>query len=222
MARRIIGAGDRGGTRREEYAEATRQAIVAAARELFVKRGYFATKVEDIAKLARVAPVTVYSAAGGKHELLRTLMDLWTTAPIAESTLTHAREMDDPDAILRLVATAVRTMREAFGDITYLMLVTAPHDQTVSESLATATTRYRGRFVPIAQRLMDLGRLRDGLNLQQAVDVFWFYFGYWGLYTLHNENGWTYERAEQWLYQAASHALLRMDARPAQFPGAEV
>jgi hypothetical protein len=41
---------------------------------------------------------------------------------------------------------------------------------------------------------MDLGALREELDLNQAVDVFWFYFGYSGLFTLHDENGWSYER----------------------------
>ena len=37
--------------------QATRQAIVEAARRLFNERGYFATKVDDIATLARVKPL---------------------------------------------------------------------------------------------------------------------------------------------------------------------
>ena len=53
-----------GGTRREEYAEATRQAILEAARRLFRERGYFATKVDEIAAMARVAPATVYAVDG--------------------------------------------------------------------------------------------------------------------------------------------------------------
>ncbi len=57
---------------------------------------------------------------------------------------------------------------------------TPPHDKAVCESLDIATTRYRNAFVPIARRLMDLGALREEFDLNQAVDVFWFYFGYSG------------------------------------------
>src|SRR5208282_3874935 len=53
----------RGMRRREEYAQATRQAIVDAARRLFSERGYFCVKVDEIAALARVAPATVYAPA---------------------------------------------------------------------------------------------------------------------------------------------------------------
>src|SRR3984957_1000320 len=196
-------------SRREEYAEATRRAIVAAARQLFSEHGYFATKVDEIAALARVAPATVYAVSGGKQGLLRTLMETVTTDPIVEAMIRRVAQLDDPLVILNLVAATVRSVREEAGDIMRVLLNTAPHDKAVSESLAIATTRYRKAFVPIAQRLMDLGALREGFDLDQTVDVLWFYFGYSGLFTLHDENGWSYERAERWLCNEASRALLR-------------
>src|SRR5580698_7101712 len=83
-------------SRREEYAEATRRAIVAAARRLFSERGYFATKVDEIAALARVAPATVYAVSGGKQGLLRTLMDIGTTAPVVAETIRDVQEQVEP------------------------------------------------------------------------------------------------------------------------------
>jgi AcrR family transcriptional regulator len=204
--------------RRDEYAQATRQAIIDAARQLFSQHGYFSTKVDDIATLARVAPATVYAVSGGKHGLLRTLMEIWTTAPIVAGTIRSIEVMTNPEAILRVVAAACRQMREEFDDIIRVLLATAPNDRAVAESFASATARYRQAFAPIAQRLADLGALRDGVDAIQAVDVFWFYFGYSGLSTLHDDNGWSYERAEQWLCQAASRALLRSPEAPAQTP----
>jgi AcrR family transcriptional regulator len=196
-------------SRRQEYAEATRQAILDAARRLFGKHGYFSAKVDEIAALARVAPATVYAVSGGKHGLLRTLMDIWTTAPIVETTVRTIEKLDDPTAILELVAATCRSMREDSGDIIRVILNTAPHDSEVAETLAIATRRYRKALVRIGRRLTDLGALRDGVDLNQAVDVLWFYFGYSGLFTLVDDNGWSYERAEQWLYTQASRALLR-------------
>jgi hypothetical protein len=95
-----------------------------------------------------------------------------------------------------------------------VLLNTAPHDKAVFENLAIATARYRSAFEPIAQRLMDLGALREDLELTDAVDVFWFYFGYSGLFTLHDENGWSFERAEHWLCREASRALLHEHTSP--------
>ena len=97
--------------------------------------------------------------------------------------------MEDPASIVRLVAKTSRSMREESGDIIRVLLATAPHDKSVSEGLAVATARYRQAFIPIAQRLLDLGALRAGLDVKEAVDIFWFYFGYAGLFTLHDDNG---------------------------------
>jgi AcrR family transcriptional regulator len=195
--------------RREEYAQATRQAIIDSARRLFSQRGYFSTKVDDIAALARVAPATVYAVSGGKHGLLSALVGIWTTAPIIATTLGRIEAMDDAAAIIRLVAKACRRRREEFGDIMRVLLTTAPHDEAVSESLQAATAQYRQAFTPVAYRLSALGALRDGMDVRQAVDVFWFYFGYAGLLTLRDENGWSYDHAERWLCEQASRALLQ-------------
>jgi hypothetical protein len=50
--------------------------------------------------------------------------------------------------------------------------------------------------------------------VRHHVDVFWFYFGYSGLSTLHDEAGWSNERAEHWLCREASQALPRDDTPP--------
>jgi AcrR family transcriptional regulator len=195
--------------RREEYAQATRQAIIDAARRLFCERGYFSTKVDEIAALARVAPATVYAVSGGKHGLLNTLIEIWASAPIVATTIESIEAMDDPAAILRTVAATGQRIREEFGDTIRVAVTTAPHDQAVFQSLADATAQYRQAFVPIAQRLLDLGALHEGMDVNQAVDVLWFYFGYAALFTLHDDNGWSWERAEQWLCDQANCALLR-------------
>jgi AcrR family transcriptional regulator len=195
-------------TRREEYAQATRQAILDAARKLFAQRGYFATKVDDIAAEARVAPATVYAVTGGKRGLLDELIRIWTTDPIVETTITHIGASSDPVAILREVSSVVRQMREEWADVMRLLLTTAPNDPKVAEQLRAATRVYRGAFAPIAQRLSDLGALRPDLDVEQAVDLLWFYFGYSSLFTLHDDNRWSYERAEQWLAEQACRELL--------------
>jgi AcrR family transcriptional regulator len=196
-------------SRREEYAEATRRAIVDAARRLFSKRGYFATKVDDIAALARVAPATVYAVSGGKQGLLHTLMDMATTAPTIAESIARVDTLEDPHEIMRLLSSAVRQVHEEFDDVKSVMFKTAPHEQSVAKTLATATARYRQAFLPIAQRLHELGALREGLDVKGAVDVFWFYFGYSGYFVLRDDNGWSYDHAERWLREEASRAVLR-------------
>jgi AcrR family transcriptional regulator len=195
-------------TRREEYAQATRQAILDAARRLFADRGYFATKVDDIAAEARVAPATVYAVAGGKRGLLDGVIRSWTTDPIIERTAGQIAVSDDPVEIIRDVASGVRHMREEWSDVIRLLLTTAPHDTDVAEQLKSATDTYRAAFVPVAKRLAKLGALHPDINVPTAVDLLWFYFGYSSYFTLHDDNHWSYQRAERWLADQACRTLL--------------
>ncbi|MDT7554326.1 MAG: hypothetical protein QOI16_2862, partial [Pseudonocardiales bacterium] len=60
---------------RAESARRTRQMIVAAARALFLERGYTAASLRDVAEMAGVARPTVAAAFGSKPALLRQILD---------------------------------------------------------------------------------------------------------------------------------------------------
>src|SRR5215813_813576 len=60
---------------REAAARRTRQAIVDAARALFLEKGYLSTSLVDIANAAGVARPTVFAAFGSKPALLRQVLD---------------------------------------------------------------------------------------------------------------------------------------------------
>ena len=196
------------GSRRADYAAMTRQDILAAARTLYAERGFFATKVEDIAAAARVAPATVYAACGGKHGLLHTLLQQWGEAPVIQSTYRRVDTMTGGEAILRATAAGTRKVREQWGDVMRMALATAPHDPRVAESLAQLTDAYRRGFVRTAQRLAAIHALRDGVSVTAATDILWFYFGYSSYFTLTDENHWTLAKAEKWLLTQARAALL--------------
>jgi len=195
-------------TRRERYALETRRAIVDAARKLFAERGYFATTVEEIAAEADVAPATVYSSTGGKQSLLNHILDLWRTDPQIQDTLDKVAASTDPREIIDTLSRAACEMRERWADAVKIFLTTAPHDADVARQFAPFTQFYRQCVADIAQRLADLRALRKGINAAYATDVLWLYFGYGSIYTLHEENGWSYNQARDWLAVQAVRELL--------------
>jgi AcrR family transcriptional regulator len=197
-----------GRTRREEYAEQTRLAIVDAARLLFRERGYVATRVEEIAAAARVSPATVYGVTGGKQGLLHTLIDDWSTAPMLDDVYAAIAQLDDGEAVLVRTAEGTRTMREQWGDVLRVALDTARHEDAAAAAVAVATRRYREGLAVAARRLDELGVLRKGLTVDAAVDILWFYFGYGSYQALVTENGWTFERAEHWLLAQSLRELI--------------
>jgi AcrR family transcriptional regulator len=59
---------------RSQHAEATRRAVLAAARSLFGKKGYAQTSVDEIADVARVTKGAVYHHFAGKEALFRAVL----------------------------------------------------------------------------------------------------------------------------------------------------
>jgi AcrR family transcriptional regulator len=194
-------------SRRAEYAEATRQAIIEAARQLFAEKGYFATTVEEVAQRARVAPATVYAVGGGKQGLLRTLVDVWSTAPMVAEILARQETLTDPGELLTHAAGGVRAMREQYGDIMRVVLAIAPHNPEVQEALDVATGRYRAALGTLAERLVTVGGVPADMTAAEALDILWFYFGYSGFFTLVDDNRWSYDQAQRWLVDQAATAL---------------
>src|SRR5690349_7228744 len=130
-------------SRRDEYAEQTRQAVVDAARALFADRGFFATTVNEIAEASRVSAGTVYQQCGGKQGLLRTLTDIWTTAPLVQQTLDVIDAASTLDEALDALADAYLGFFRYFDDIIQVVVATAPHDEEATAALADATVRHR-------------------------------------------------------------------------------
>ena len=63
-------------SRRLEYSESTRDALVDGALELFTKRGYAATSLDEVAKKARVTKGALYHHFSGKQALFEAVFDV--------------------------------------------------------------------------------------------------------------------------------------------------
>jgi hypothetical protein len=147
------------------------RAIVNVARELRNELGNFATRVEEIGDLVRVAPMTVYVVLQGKRRWPRTLIQIDFTAPVVAAMIRQVQELEDPLAALFRVAETCCGMRKDFGDVMRVRLNTSSHESNVAESLATATSRCRQAFLPIAQHLEALDAQRPNTHAIEEIDV---------------------------------------------------
>src|SRR3974377_2138624 len=62
-------------TRKEEYAEATRAALVDVARGLFAERGYAGVSIDEIVQGARVTKGALYHHFADKQALFREVLE---------------------------------------------------------------------------------------------------------------------------------------------------
>jgi AcrR family transcriptional regulator len=81
-------------TRRQETTEATREALLAVAKELFAERGYSAVSTEDIVRGARVSRGALYHHFRDKRDLFRAVFERVDHELVAD--LSNTEEVSDP------------------------------------------------------------------------------------------------------------------------------
>src|ERR1700744_587437 len=196
-------------SRREEYADQTRTAVIAAARQLFAEKGFFQTKVEQIAKLGRVSPATVYAQCGGKQGLLRLLMDSWTQSQAVAESYQESLAADDAGLLIQTLSAAYLQITKQWGDVIRVVIEVAPHDGESAAVLATAQKRHNHNLAEICRHLEGIGALRDGGDARLATRVITYYYGIDGLLRPRDVFGWSLEPSNKWLLANASAAVLR-------------
>ncbi|MGU3502606.1 TetR/AcrR family transcriptional regulator [Mycobacterium sp. C31M] len=195
-------------SRRDEYAEQTRLAVVDAARSLFADRGYFATTVNEIADASRVSPGTVYQQCGGKQGLLRTLMDQWTTSDLVQETLDRVNAAESTDAVLHVLADSYLQFWRRYDDIVQLVAATAAHDPDAAESLGQAVVRHRTALYEIAQRLRGFGAFTEAVSDEDFADITLYHYGpQSGYHFTVTVLGWSEERAQRFLSTQFARSL---------------
>lgn len=201
-------------SRRDEYAEQTRQAVLASARALFAERGYFATTVNEIADASRVSAGTVYQQCGGKQGLLRTLMDVWTTSDLVQSTLDLVEAAETLDQVLAVLADSYLEFWRRYDDIVQLVVATAAHDESAAESLAQATVRHRSALYEIAKKVRRLGNFPRSFADGDFADITLYHYGPQnGFHFTVTVLGWPEDRAREFISSQFARSLSDIAAR---------
>ena len=109
---------------RSQHADATRRAVLAAARSLFGRNGYARTSVAEIAAAALVTKGAVYHHFAGKEELFGTVL-----AEVEADVEARAAAAGDPEAapIDRIVARVNTYLDAAFDEeVRRIVLIDGP------------------------------------------------------------------------------------------------
>jgi AcrR family transcriptional regulator len=201
--------------RRQQQAAATRRAVLEAAERLFVRRGYPATTMEQIAAEAGVALKTVYVAFATKSGLLRALWDLRLKGDQDEAAVAERPwyrevvEEPDPERQLRRNARNARVVKQRIGGVLKVLRSAAPVDPDAGALWELIGSDFYDNQRVIVASLHARGALRPGLEVDRATDVLWTlnHPDVWLL--LVGERGWTPQQWERWFGDTACAQLLR-------------
>jgi AcrR family transcriptional regulator len=178
-----------------------RRAVVAAARTLFLERGYAATTVEAISTLAEVPPATVYRLFASKVGILKALLDAsigGDDRPVAVQERPDVAPLfaeQEPAELLNGFAGVTRAINERTSDVFRVLQSAADSDPAAAELLAEIQEQ-RGR---IARTLDRNGSLREGLRERAAADIIHALMSPEVYRLLVVERRWAPERYQAWL-----------------------
>ncbi|GIH90748.1 DNA-binding protein [Planobispora siamensis] len=185
-------------------------AVIAAAAECFVEKGYAETTMKDIAARAGVSAPTVY-AQGAKAELLLAAVDQSLVGDAAPESL---RERDwfrrlleerDKKEKLRLLREIALNRPPMSGEIMRAFREAAPGDPEIGEAWEEYQRRRYADMRVLVESFAHL--LRPGLTVERAADVFWAVFDEQTTEVLLGR-GWTLTECVDWMIDGMDRLLL--------------
>lgn len=201
--------------RRAERARATKRRVVTAATSLFIERGYQSTSMTAIAAAADVADQTVYAAFGTKRVILSAALDQ-AIAGDDRSIVVNDRDwmkvvLESEDAHVRLMAyaKAVRRIHDGAAPMFEVLAVAAAADPQLATTWAEAKRRRRMGVTAVVGPIAEWGALRDGLDVNGAIDIVWSLNGHEVYQNLVAHSSWPPERYEEWLGASLIELLIR-------------
>jgi AcrR family transcriptional regulator len=202
-------------TGRRERARQTRLDVLAVAKDLFVQRGYSATKMSDVAASAGVSVELLYSAFGSKPALLKTVFDITiagddTPVPVMDRPeLLAVRAETDPAHALRLYARFVAQTASRAYPVQLVVLAAASSDPAVAGIASELSAQRLQGMTMFAAQLARSGRL--AVPEGQARDLLWTLNSAQVYDLLVVQRGWTLDSYERLLGDTWTSALLTHD-----------
>ena len=200
---------------RAQQAAATRDAVLAAARELFIAQGYGATTVDQIAVRAGVSKPTVFTAVGNKQTLLSVVRDVAMAGDDRKLTILQRplaiQVIAEPDqrVAVGLLARLFTEIGGRYAEIDHVLRgASSAGDAGLQELWRTSEAQRLAGARAWITALTEKGPLRDHLDQDTAVDIMWLHMAPDLYYRLVCDRGWSPERFERWLADGITHHLL--------------
>ncbi|WP_392870566.1 TetR/AcrR family transcriptional regulator [Streptomyces sp. LN499] len=191
---------------REQAAAQTRALILQRAAELFADRGYGRVTVADIAAAAGVAPKTVFASVGSKGDILDRIVGQGVAASGYEQAMRQVLALRTPESVLEALARGTRVGNEGQFTVHEAIRKALPVHEDGEVLWERSTAAYRDALRTAARHLHTLTP-PPPCPVEETADLLWFWFGPTGWRTMVVENGWSWDRAEDFLRHTAVTTL---------------
>lgn len=164
---------------RRHQADQTRLTVLRAARDLFVRQGYAATSVADVARRAKVSVDTVYASIGPKPQLLLAAYDMLLSSsdePIPAEQRDYVlaiRAAPSAQEKIRLYAAALAERLPQTVPLVLALAEAGRRDPACRRQYESINDRRRSNMRLFAADLRSTGQLRPELTDDQVADLVW-------------------------------------------------
>ena len=201
-------------SRRAERTQASKRAVVEAAHELFLARGFADTTVDAISAASRVPIATVYRLFKTKTAILEQVIDtavVGDDAPVPlgdRSVVKDAQAADDPKAMTAAWAHVARQVFDNTAALRLVLRVAAALDTEAAALQDSIEEQRRVGQARVARALADKGFLAPGLKEAEARDIVYALMSIDTYRILRLEQRWSGARYERWLANALYRLLV--------------
>ena len=199
---------------REDQARATRRSVVEAARDLFLEVGWSRTTIDAVAQRAGVSRKTVFTAVGGKAVLIKLALD-WALVgddepvPMADRPeIADLEAQTEPAELVRRWARFNVAIGMRAGPLGDVLAVAADVDPEAEQVHATSERNRLGGAEAFVRRLHDIGGLRPGLTVEDAVPTALVLMDPAVHRTMVRTHGWSQEEYAAWVERIALAELV--------------
>lgn len=193
---------------------ATRRRIIETATNLFTTDGYASTTMDLIAAGSGVAVQTVYYSFGTKGQLLCEAMEFAGAGehdplPVAQRPwMLETLTTQSPQRALALTVEYGVDIYSRAAPLWPAVSAAATADPAVERYWKAVTGGRRAGMGRLIGRIAELGRLREGLDVETATDVMFVLNGHETFQGLVIDAAWDLPVFKAWLYSTLVGQLL--------------
>jgi AcrR family transcriptional regulator len=199
---------------RRAQARRNQAAVLQAARQLFLERGFAATTMPAIASAGGVSVQTVYKTFGNKSRLAKAVFDVAIAGDdepvpmLQRASLVRVRAEPDPRAKLRLYGEFLTEVAPRHVPVQLVIRDAASTDPEARAVWSELQAERLKGMTLFARALHDDGHLRPGISVNEARDVLWTYNSAELFELLVIERKWSPKRYGRWVADALIAALV--------------
>jgi AcrR family transcriptional regulator len=201
-------------SRRAARTQETKRAVIAAAHELFLARGFVETTVDAISAASGVPVATVYRLFRTKTAILKEVIDTAVVGddlpvPLGDRAVVKtAQTADDPKAMTAAFAHVARQVFDNAAALRLVLRVAAAVDAEAAVLQDSIEEQRRVGQARVARALADKGFLAPSLRVGDARDIVYALMSLDTYRILRVEQRWSGTRYEKWLANALYQLLV--------------